>query len=119
LVEQLRLSTVRRCVSRILGHCQALSGLPTSFVAGSNIASVGVYILLTISGYLVTEDWLKQPSLPFFMLKKAIRIFPVLAVAVLLTTFALGLLITGAEQIIKAHVPALALAHAPVYRWCL
>jgi hypothetical protein len=36
------------------------------------------------------------------MLKKAIRIFPVLAVAVLLTTFALGLLITGAEQIIKA-----------------
>jgi peptidoglycan/LPS O-acetylase OafA/YrhL len=79
----------------IFGHCQALLGLQTTFVAGSNVASVGVYIFLAISGYLVTESWLRQPSLPRFMLKRSLRIFPGLAAAVLLTTFALGPVMTS------------------------
>ncbi|MDG2571204.1 acyltransferase family protein, partial [Vibrio parahaemolyticus] len=67
----------------IFGHCQVLSGMPVTHIAGTNIATLGVYIFLTISGYLVTESWQRRPSAAPFLLKRSLRIFPGLAVAIL------------------------------------
>jgi len=51
---------------------------------------VGVFVFFVISGYLVTESWVRSPSLPRFALKRALRIYPGLAACILVLTFGLG-----------------------------
>jgi len=55
---------------------------------------VGVFVFFVISGYLVTQSWDRTGSLPRFALKRALRLYPALAVCLLVLTFALGLSIT-------------------------
>lgn len=50
----------------------------------------GVDIFFAISGYLVSDSWINDPSLPRYLLKRSLRIFPALIVVVLLTTFVVG-----------------------------
>lgn len=44
----------------------------------------------TISGYLVTSSWVRQPVLHLYALNRLLRIVPALAVVILLTTFVMG-----------------------------
>jgi peptidoglycan/LPS O-acetylase OafA/YrhL len=55
----------------------------------------GVFAFFVISGYLVTQSWEQTRSLPRFAAKRALRIFPGLAVCILVLTFLLGPVVTN------------------------
>jgi peptidoglycan/LPS O-acetylase OafA/YrhL len=54
------------------------------------LGTVGVEIFFVISGFLVTRSWLAEPSLRRFAKKRALRILPGLAGAVLVTALVIG-----------------------------
>ncbi|HLI20734.1 MAG TPA: acyltransferase, partial [Stellaceae bacterium] len=51
---------------------------------------VGVFVFFTISGFLVTQSFEQTRSAPRFAVKRALRIYPGLAVCLLLSGFVLG-----------------------------
>ncbi|HUK07182.1 MAG TPA: acyltransferase [Stellaceae bacterium] len=55
----------------------------------------GVFVFFVISGYLVTQSWERTHSLPRYGAKRALRIYPGLAMCILVLTFALGPAVTG------------------------
>jgi len=55
---------------------------------------LGIFILLSVSGYLLVGSWDRRPALRAFALARAVRIFPALIVVVLVTIFVLGLALT-------------------------
>jgi peptidoglycan/LPS O-acetylase OafA/YrhL len=59
------------------------------------IGLVGVFVFFVISGYLVTESWCRSPVPGRFALRRALRIYPGLAVNVLASAFLLGPLVSG------------------------
>lgn len=83
----------------LFAHCYPLVGrkmdepltVLTGYEKGGGIA-VGIFFV--ISGYLITASYLNSRSPGSFLLKRALRIFPALIVAVLLSTFVLGPLVT-------------------------
>jgi peptidoglycan/LPS O-acetylase OafA/YrhL len=79
----------------IIGHSETLTGAPHSGFWGVSVSTFGVQIFFAVSGYLVTDSWLRGPHVGSFIKKRAGRIFPGLAVCVLLTAFVLGPLVTS------------------------
>ncbi len=74
----------------IWGHSFSLSGkTPPSFWATA-VSTLGVYIFFALSGYLVTESWLRDRRALVFFAKRALRIFPALAVCVTITAVVIG-----------------------------
>jgi len=65
--------------------------LLTGYEKGGSIA-VGIFFVM--SGYLITSSWLASSSPKSFLIKRALRIFPALIVAVLLSVFVIGPLVT-------------------------
>lgn len=63
----------------------------TGYEKGGSIA-VGIFFVM--SGYLIASSWLASSTPRSFLLKRALRIFPALIVAVLLTVFVLGPMVT-------------------------
>ncbi|MGH7126506.1 MAG: acyltransferase family protein, partial [Stellaceae bacterium] len=55
---------------------------------------VGVFVFFAISGFLVTQSWDQTHSLPRFLAKRALRIYPGYAVCILALTFGLGAAVT-------------------------
>ncbi|HXP76157.1 MAG TPA: acyltransferase [Stellaceae bacterium] len=55
---------------------------------------VGVFVFFAISGFLVTQSWEQTNSLPRFLAKRALRIYPGLAACILALTFGLGAAMT-------------------------
>ena len=51
-------------------------------------------IFFVISGYFITESWVRDPSLPRFMVRRALRILPALALAVGFAAFVVGPIVT-------------------------
>jgi len=51
---------------------------------------VGVFVFFAISGFLVTQSWEQTRSLPRYLAKRALRIYPGYAVCILVLTFGLG-----------------------------
>jgi peptidoglycan/LPS O-acetylase OafA/YrhL len=82
-----------RCLAAILviwGHSAALLGLPVTSLWGMPISEIGVLIFFSISGYLITESWQRDPRpLPFF-LKRGLRIFPALIGCVIVSACIIG-----------------------------
>ena len=79
----------------LYGHSFVFLGLPEPlFLSWVPLGPLGVYIFFTISGYLITESWERDPNLIRFFQRRALRIFPGLIVCVLLLIFFLGLLLT-------------------------
>lgn len=80
----------------VVGHSWpllGLSGVPT--YAGISIHHLGVYVFFTISGYLLARSWSRAPEPLPFLTRRAFRIFPALVVTVVLTTCAIGPLMTA------------------------
>jgi peptidoglycan/LPS O-acetylase OafA/YrhL len=74
----------------VYGHSYALLGAaPPGFIVNS-VSTTGVKIFFAISGYLVTLSWLRDPNPIRFFQRRAVRIFPALAVVVLLSALVLG-----------------------------
>jgi peptidoglycan/LPS O-acetylase OafA/YrhL len=78
----------------IYGHCEVLVGQTMSKVVGIDCAALGVFIFFALSGYLVTDSWVRQPRLVPFILKRSLRIFPGLIGAVLFAALILGPIMT-------------------------
>ena len=79
----------------LYGHSFVFLGLPEPlFLSWLPLGPLGVFVFFTISGYLVSESWARDPSLPRFFARRALRIFPGLAVCTLLSIVVLGPLLT-------------------------
>ena len=60
-----------------------------------NISETAVYIFFAISGYLITQSWLRDPSVRRFLIRRLLRILPALAVVLLASVFVIGPLMTN------------------------
>ena len=82
----------------VYGHSFALTGQSAAAPlvrfpqASFGLAEIAVYIFFAISGYLVTQSWMRDPSVLRFMARRALRILPGLAFVILGSVFVVGLL---------------------------
>lgn len=90
----------------ILGHSQSLTGAAHSGLWGHGIATVGVLIFFGLSGYLVTQSWQRDPAYISFIAKRSLRIFPALALCVLLTVFVFGPILSSVSLGEYFHNPS-------------
>ena len=75
----------------LYGHSFVFLGQPEPlFLSWLPLGPLGVFIFFTISGYLVSESWARDPNLLRFFQRRLLRIFPGLAVCILLTVLVLG-----------------------------
>lgn len=75
----------------LYGHSFAFLGLrEPRFLSWLPLGPLGVYIFFTISGYLVAQSHARDPRVLPFLAKRSLRIFPGLAVCIVLTAFVLG-----------------------------
>jgi len=75
----------------LISHQFQILGRPEPPVFG--IVSLGFFAVLvffTLSGRLITQSWERDPRVKNFLLKRCLRIFPALAVVVVLTVFMVG-----------------------------
>jgi len=71
-------------------HQHVLMGLPGPKAWHNSYGGLAVAVFFAISGYLVAKSWLNDPNLLRFAWRRALRIWPGLVVAVLLSVFVLG-----------------------------
>lgn len=79
----------------LISHEFALSGRwEPRFVGDHSFGNLGVLIFFSISGFLVTSSWLKDPHILRFVARRSLRLAPALCVSIPLTLtviLALGL----------------------------
>jgi len=78
----------------IYSHSFVLLGLPEHPAMWITPGPLGVYIFFAISGFLIAGSWDSDPHLFRFLTRRALRIFPGLAVCVLLSILILGPVMT-------------------------
>ena len=75
----------------LYGHAFVFLGLPEPvFMGWSPMGPLGVFIFFAISGYLVAQSWESDPNALRFLQRRALRIFPGLAVCIALSVLVLG-----------------------------
>lgn len=82
-----------RLVAAILvvyGHSFPLTGGEGPGYLGSAVSTLAVKVFFVISGYLISESWVRDPHLLRYLTRRVLRIFPALAVLCLLTVFVVG-----------------------------
>jgi peptidoglycan/LPS O-acetylase OafA/YrhL len=79
----------------LVSHSFVLAGGEDPFdVTGLTLGSLGVALFFGMSGFLIMKSWSYEPVVGDFFRKRALRILPALWVALLLTAFVLGPLVT-------------------------
>lgn len=79
----------------LYGHSYVFLGLREPiFLSWIALGPLGVFIFFTISGYLIAASWDHDPHLLRFLARRALRIFPALAVCVALSVLVLGPVLT-------------------------
>lgn len=86
----------------LFSHCYPLAGTgqPDPFarwVGVDTLGGVGVAIFFVLSGYLVTESWVRAPAVSTFVWRRVRRIYPALTVCVFVCAFLLGPLVTDLD----------------------
>jgi peptidoglycan/LPS O-acetylase OafA/YrhL len=71
----------------VLSHSFALIGQPEPTMWGRSLGAVAVHAFFALSGYLVCESYLREPSAFAFTAKRFLRIAPGLIVVLLITGF--------------------------------
>lgn len=75
----------------LISHQFALSGEVEPHIGVSyTLGGIGVIIFFAISGYLVTDSFTRDPDLPRFFYRRALRIFPGLIVCLIFVVFLIG-----------------------------
>ena len=74
----------------IFGHSFVIAGQPPPEWFGVPVHVLAVRVFFTISGYLIASSWLSDPSAARFAARRALRIMPGLAAAVLGTVLLVG-----------------------------
>lgn len=86
---------VAAALSVLVSHQHALSGLPEpSAFRVHSLGGLGVVVFFCISGFLVAQSWQADPHFGRFALRRLLRIWPGLAVVVLLSALVLGPLVS-------------------------
>ncbi|MDB5661574.1 MAG: Peptidoglycan/LPS O-acetylase OafA/YrhL, contains acyltransferase and SGNH-hydrolase domain [Cypionkella sp.] len=67
---------------------------PLQAFTGHSLGTLAVYIFFAISGFLITASYTRTARLPRFLLARGLRLFPGLAVSLLLVAFVLAPLVT-------------------------
>jgi peptidoglycan/LPS O-acetylase OafA/YrhL len=91
------LDTVRLAAAGMVlyGHSFVFLGLREPlFLSWLPLGPLGVYIFFTISGFLVSQSWDRDPHLLRFFQRRCLRILPGLAVCTILSVLVLGPLLT-------------------------
>ncbi|TXK19314.1 acyltransferase [Homoserinibacter sp. GY 40078] len=79
----------------VVGHAWPLTGVPDPpSIAGVPVFTIAVWVFFAVSGSLITQSWVRSPSVLGFVRRRAGRIFPGLTAVVVLTTFVLGPAVT-------------------------
>lgn len=74
----------------LFNHSMELSADRVIGFAGQSISTLGVKIFFCISGYLVATSWMRDPDPARFLLRRARRIMPALAVVVIGSVLVIG-----------------------------
>jgi peptidoglycan/LPS O-acetylase OafA/YrhL len=75
-------------------------------LAPHTLGAVGVEMFFAISGFLVTASWLNEPAVGAFLRKRALRIFPGLICAVVVTALVFGTVFTASSRAAFLGSPA-------------
>lgn len=79
----------------LYSHSYALYGLPEPVpVSGQTYGSLAVALFFSISGFLVCQSWVRDPSFLRFFFRRILRIFPGLIVVVIFTSLLIGPIFT-------------------------
>jgi len=79
----------------VVGHAWPLTGTAHApEVGGIRIHHLAVFVFFATSGYLISQSWMRSPNVRRFLAARALRIFPALAILVVLTIAIVGPLAT-------------------------
>jgi len=79
----------------VVSHQYALNGLPEpTFLNVHTLGGLGVLIFFSVSGYLVAQSWTADPHPLRFAARRLLRIWPALALVILVCTFVWGPLVS-------------------------
>jgi peptidoglycan/LPS O-acetylase OafA/YrhL len=92
----------------LISHQRALMG-ETDFGLNErfSLGVLGVCIFFIVSGYLVTQSWLRDPNVFRFLIKRFLRIWPGLFVVTCIAALVVGPIVTGLD--IKSYFSSLEL----------
>ena len=76
------------------GHMSYIMGLTPIFVFGQAVQGLGVKIFFLLGGVFITKSWLSDPNPLRYVVKRFFRIWPPLAIYVILATFVFGPFLT-------------------------
>ena len=79
----------------IYGHMSSIMGEAAFPLLGQRISTIGVKILFTFSGYLITKSYLSDPHFGRYMIRRCFRIFPAYIVLILLSALVIGPIFTS------------------------
>lgn len=79
----------------LVSHQFAVSGQPEPLNAIGSWGGTGVLVFFAISGYLVAGSWSHDPHLGRFLMRRLLRLWPGLAVALVLIALVLGPLVSS------------------------
>jgi peptidoglycan/LPS O-acetylase OafA/YrhL len=78
-------------LSVLASHQYALSGMSEPYLLyDQSLGDIGVFIFFSISGYLITESWIGDPSIIRFAVKRFLRIWPGLLVVTIFAAVIIG-----------------------------
>ncbi len=77
------------CAVIVSHHFPITQTAPPAWLHASMVGGVAVMTFFAISGYLVTQSWLRQPEVLPFLYRRFLRIWPGLLLAVLSNIFPL------------------------------
>jgi peptidoglycan/LPS O-acetylase OafA/YrhL len=103
-------------------HSRALSGHgsdhPLFRLSGDvNLGTLGLNCFFVLSGFLVTQSWLRRPHVPDFLAARALRIYPALFAAVALSILLGGLSSTLPWDRFLSDPATLAFARHNAFGW--
>lgn len=78
----------------IYGHQWVLLGGAAPGLLGNSVSTVGVKMIFVITGFLITQSFLRGGNLRTFLKRRLIRIFPALIFCILVTVLSLSLVST-------------------------
>lgn len=87
----------------IAGHMSILNGNAPISIASHQVQTIGVYVFFLLGGYLISKSWTKDPNPTRYVIKRFTRIWPPLAVFVILTVFLFGPILTITPSVYFNH----------------
>ena len=76
-------------------HMASVLAIPEPYIMGQGLGPIAVNIFFVLSGYLIAKSWTRSSSFGSYLIRRIARIFPGLAVVILLSVFVMGPIVTS------------------------